>query len=121
MTKKATLIKNVGEALGGYPTAIEKRVSKRTGREYNAEVVSKLTVYVEGDPEEKQREDDTVKYSYDCVDSKNVSFKCTVPTKLSGLHFGSRIELYGITCGIIPNSTRPWFSATKAAVVGGTK
>lgn len=121
MTKQATIIKNVGEVLGGYPTSIEKRVSKRTGREYNTEVVSKLTVYVEGDPEKKTKNDGSVKYSYDCVDSKNISFKCSVPTELTGLHFGSRIQLYGITCGLIPNTTKPWFSAIKAVKVGETK
>lgn len=121
MTKEAILIKTPGEALGGFPTSIEKRVSKRTGREYNVEVVSKLTVYVEGDPEAKPKDDGSVKYAYSCVDAKNISFKCTVPTKLTGLHFGSRIELYGITCGLIPNSTKAWFSAVKAVKVGDTK
>lgn len=97
----------------GYPTKEISKVSKRTGQEYNVEVIETITLVSTGS-KEKTSDDN---FRYFIVDPKmKLEYAVKVPNEVE-VSFGTRLIFRNLRGGLLPNSTNGWYSADSVEVV----
>lgn len=113
---KLSAVKTAGEILGGYKTRQVTKTSKRTGKEYQVDVVPMLEVYAVSGVTIMNREDGTTRYKYSVTDpNRDLQYDISAPNKID-TKFGNVIQLHNVTCGVIPNTSRVWVSAESVSL-----
>ncbi|MSB11704.1 hypothetical protein [Finegoldia sp. BIOML-A1] len=97
----------------GYPTKEITKVSKRTGQEYNVEVIETITLVSIGSKEETLDNN----YRYFVADpKKELEYAVKVPNEVE-VSFGTRLIFRNLRGGLLPNSNNGWYSADSVEVV----
>ncbi|BCP61778.1 hypothetical protein NWE22_05305 [Streptococcus parasuis] len=87
------------------------KVSPKTGKEYQAEVIKKLRVNAVSSPTEKNG-----KYAYSIIDTKNdLEYSITAPNFVDA-KFTTALEFTNVTGGLL-NSGIVWFSSDSVAII----
>lgn len=97
----------------GYPTKDISKVSKRTGQEYNVEVIETITLVSTGSKEETSDNN----FRYFVVDPKmKLEYAVKVPNEVDVL-FGTRLIFRNLRGGLLKDSGIDWYSADSVEVV----